>query len=440
MPLITPYHARDNLLHRLDPRTKLLWFLAMSVLSIATRRPELLAAGIALVILISLAAGLDVRRFWPLVQAMIPVTFAVVILQLIYAEGPVFATLGPLDLHTRGFAIAFSVMFRIILIVTVCLQFFMWVHPTDLALTFVAFGLPYRYALLFGLSLRTFPVLERVRVQVHRTAERGNPVLTLIAPIFGVDDVDINATATAEAVPANAGTCIKPWAVPDKWNEVHTPPWDENNDEFNAFYDTGNNKGDPLPNPDIYVPVDQEGYTGFQQAPQGPDYGRQILLKPGNPKQAINSSHFFPIALTGGTGADWYRENIPGCWPDVAVIGQMIAVEPGNMTGPTSQGTEELIAKDPGAYWDEVNDVVVSDYKPSPRIVVLPVFDPFVYDDGRVHGRIDIKVANLVGFFIEDMIGNSVLGRIVPMTGLIRPGGAGGVPPGSFLRAIRLVE
>lgn len=174
MPLITPYHPRDNLLHRLDPRTKLLWFLAMTVLSIATRRPELLAAGVALVTLVSLAAGLDVRRFWPLVRAMIPVTFAVVILQLIYAEGPAFATLGPLDLHTRGFAIAFSVMFRIILIVMVALQFFMWVHPTDLALTFVAFGLPYRYALLFGLSLRTFPVLERELVRIYDSqAARG---------------------------------------------------------------------------------------------------------------------------------------------------------------------------------------------------------------------------------------------------------------------------
>jgi hypothetical protein len=286
----------------------------------------------------------------------------------------------------------------------------------------------------------TFPALERVRVQVHRTAERGNPVLTLIAPIFGVDDVDINATATAEAVPANAATCIKPWAVPDKWDERQTPAWDET-DDFEAIYQNGPSRGQMMPNPDIYVPADQPGYTGYEQSPQGADYGRQVLLKPGNPNQAINSSHFFPIALPGGTGANWYRENIPGCWPDVAVIGQMIPVEPGNMTGPTVQGTEDLIAKDPGAYWDDVNKTVVSDNKPSPRIVVLPVFDPLQYDTGRERGRLDIKIANLVGFFIEDLVGNSVLGRIVPMTGLIRSGGpGGGVPPGSFLRAIRLVE
>jgi energy-coupling factor transport system permease protein len=174
MSLITPYSYKDNLIHKLDPRTKLLWFLLMVVLAIVTQQPALLVAGIGLVILVSLAAGLDIRRYGPLVKAMIPVTIAVVILQLIFAEGPVFATIGPIGLHSRGLEVALTVMFRIILIVTVSLQFFMWVHPTDLALTFIAFGLPYRYALLFGLSLRTFPVLERELVRIYDSqAARG---------------------------------------------------------------------------------------------------------------------------------------------------------------------------------------------------------------------------------------------------------------------------
>jgi hypothetical protein len=85
---------------------------------------------------------------------------------------------------------------------------------------------------------------------------------------------------------------------------------------------------------------------------------------------------------------------------------------------------------------------VVSSFHPSPRIVVIPVFDPFVYESGRQHGRTDIKIANLVGFFIEELHGDTVTGRIVPMTGLIRNNNTGGnaVPPGAFLSAIRLVE
>src|SRR5262245_51884693 len=51
----------------------------------------------------------------------------------------------------------------------------------------------------------TFPVApsgasDRVKVQVFRTAERGNPVSTMVAGLFGVTSTDIKAIATAEAI------------------------------------------------------------------------------------------------------------------------------------------------------------------------------------------------------------------------------------------------
>jgi hypothetical protein len=261
-----------------------------------------------------------------------------------------------------------------------------------------------------------------------------------IGPMFGIDSVDMGAFAVAEVTPANAATCIKPWAIPDKWTEVQTPGWDPN-DTLNMYYENGPNRGTLLPNPDVYsgvndTPTVDEDYTGYRPDPQGPDYGRRIVLKPGSPHQAINSSHFYPIALPGGNGGAWYEDNIPGCWPGVAEIGDMVPVEPGNMTGPTGHGTADLIAKDSGARW--VNGEVVSTFRPSPRIIVIPVFDPNVYEEGRQHGRLDIKIANFVGFFVEDVQGNDVIGRMVPMTGLVS--GNGPVSPGAYLQAIRLVE
>src|SRR3954469_15733629 len=61
----------------------------------------------------------------------------------------------------------------------------------------------------------TFPLdptgqANRVKVNVFRTASRGNPVSTLIAQYFGMSTADIAATATAEASPADAMTCVKP--------------------------------------------------------------------------------------------------------------------------------------------------------------------------------------------------------------------------------------
>jgi hypothetical protein len=81
---------------------------------------------------------------------------------------------------------------------------------------------------------------------------------------------------------------------------------------------------------------------------------------------------------------------------------------------------------------------VTSTFNPSPRIVVLPVFDPIVYEESRQHGRQEIKVANLVGFFIEDFRAGDVIARVVPTTGLLR--GNGTAPNGAYLRVIRLVQ
>ena len=73
---------------------------------------------------------------------------------------------------------------------------------------------------------------DRVKVTVYKTAARaqadgsGGPVSTLIAYLFGTSAVDIRATATAEAAPANAMTCVKPFTIPDKWIEKQTPPYD----------------------------------------------------------------------------------------------------------------------------------------------------------------------------------------------------------------------
>lgn len=283
----------------------------------------------------------------------------------------------------------------------------------------------------------TFPQIDRVRVQVHRTNARGNPLALFLGPMFGVSTVNVGAVATAEVTPADAATCIKPWAVPDKWLEVQTPEWDPN-DSLDMFYETGPKKGQPLPDPDLYRDIRQPDYTGYDPDPKGDDFGLQVILKPGNPANSINPSQFFPIRLTGGQGADYYEENIFGCWKGVAKITDKMTIEPGSMVGPTTQGTQALIDKDPSAYWDDSAKKVVSSYHPSPRIVILPVFHPYVYESARQTGATDIEIANFVGFFIENLSGTSVTGRVVPNTGLVS--GTGPVGPGAFLQAIRLVE
>jgi len=278
---------------------------------------------------------------------------------------------------------------------------------------------------------------NRVAVQVFRTAARSNPVSTLMGRLFGVNQVDVVAEATAEASAANAETCIKPFTIPDRWTEKQTGPWDPE-DTFDLY----ESKNKELANKDVYVPLKpypdpNTDYTGYNM---DRDRGLQITLKANN-QSKVSPSFYNPWALPGRGGADDYREDIENCNTSVIPIGALMDAEPGNMVGPTKQGTEGLVDKDPNARWDTTCKCVKdSAFRISPRVVVIPVYDPVYYETGKQNGsNASLKIANYIGFFIEEMTGNEVTGRITPVGGVFK-GDAGPAPNGAFPVVIRLVK
>jgi len=283
----------------------------------------------------------------------------------------------------------------------------------------------------------TFPVgptglNNRVKVRVFRNDERGNPVGTLMGRFFGVVDVDIMAEATAEASPANAMTCVKPFTIPDKWIERQTPPWDPSD-----TFETHDRHGTPLPNPDVYYPAtDKATDTGYSAER---DKGTELMIRAGTGND-IMPSFYFSYAIGGISGGSEYRWNIANCNTTMMGWGELLLMEPGNMVGPTIDGIDDLIAQDPGAYWDTYRNKPVSTKTPSPRVVAIPLYDPNYYETGKLNGRTaDLKVANYLGFFITGRSGNNVYGRITPISGLMK-GNGGPAPAGAFPMAIRLVE
>ncbi|HMC75490.1 MAG TPA: pilus assembly protein TadG-related protein [Vicinamibacterales bacterium] len=275
-------------------------------------------------------------------------------------------------------------------------------------------------------------VNNRVQVSVYRESSRGNPVSTLIAQYFGVATANINAVATAEASPANAMTCVKPFTIPDRWIEKQTPPFDPD-DGFDMFA----SKNKPLANPDIYIgPEDKANYTGYNAER---DKGTIVRLKADN-NTKIAPSFYYPYAIPGSNGASDYRWNIGNCNTTIMEFGQLFDPEPGNMVGPTNQGMDDLIARDPNARWDTDAKKVISTMHPSPRVVAIPLFDPAYYADGKLNGRnASLKFVNYMGFFVEEMNGNEVVGRITPIGGL-RKADAAAPPDAAFPYSIRLVK
>jgi Flp pilus assembly protein TadG len=284
---------------------------------------------------------------------------------------------------------------------------------------------------------------NRIRVTVRRTAERGNPVSTLIAQFFGMTAADIAATATAELSPANAMTCVKPFTIPDKWIEMQTPPWD-GTDTYEAYYTSGPLKGQKRPDADIYIPaVDANGnpnpdYTGYNMQS---NRGQRLVIRAHHGNN-INASFYFSIAIGGETGGSDYRWNIANCNQHIMHYGELLLQEPGAMSGPTAQGIQELIDRDPGAYWDHTtNRVAGSSYDgQSPRVFPIPLYDPEFFDSGKREGRMaDLKVANWIGFFAEEVASEGIIGRIIPIGG-IRDRTVENGATNLFPKAIRLVQ
>src|SRR2546423_11246682 len=126
----------------------------------------------------------------------------------------------------------------------------------------------------------TFPlgptgINNRVKVQAHRSTERGNALPTMMGSLFGVRTVSLNAEAIAEASPANAETCVMPFTIPDKWKEKQDPQWTPN-----STFDIVDAKNKPLANPDGYIgPSDKANYTGYNAQR---DKGIEIVLNANN--------------------------------------------------------------------------------------------------------------------------------------------------------------
>lgn len=284
---------------------------------------------------------------------------------------------------------------------------------------------------------------DRVRVTVYRTEERGNPVGTFFARVFGVNAVAISARATAEASPVWGLNCLLPLALPDRWYEAGGPGNDP--DDYDADYG------------DYYIPWNPSdpsaAYTGYSEA----DVGTRVRIKANTGGGDMNPSWYYPWApqmteLEDGTrGAELYRLRIATCVEvDREYVfgpGSVVDSEPGSMSGPTRDGFRDLMATDPQAVWNEglrcvtdLADRLSSDpmaCRGSSRIRPMPMFNPTEEPDP---GRKPFTFTNFVGVFVEDIVGNEIWARWVGYSGVTYAGGVGEGPSAALFKRLQLVE
>jgi len=331
-----------------------------------------------------------------------------------------------------------------------------------------------------------------VKVDVFRTTLNrlnGNPLPTYFSRLVGINEQGARATATAQIVTGDTTDCLKPWAIIDRWDEYDTatngaeseypnPDPDFRYDSTFDRYSTGRG-GAPPQEPDLYVrPGPGVIGTGFRLPI---DEGRQFAIKVDtNTNSTVSPGWFRAIRLPrldGQTGGNVYRNNIMSCgglpasYADPATVCPAsitngnraywaergcFETEPGNMVGPTDQGVDALVARDPGASWSG-GQIVGSLFSPatsSPRVVPIGVMDIDWFLSQNPSGSNGvIRLVNIYGFFVEGMgdinpatgamtlsaNGNNVIGRIMTIPSMAR--GSSSLPvSASFLRTIILVR
>jgi hypothetical protein len=244
-------------------------------------------------------------------------------------------------------------------------------------------------------TIRVVPESLHVGVWVQRDS-----VQTMFARILGMRWVPIGAHAAAQAADAGSAKCLKPIALQDIWHDANG---DANN---NRVWDDpevwrfGDDAGDQ------YVPYSGPGgqatETGYGSAwrnfttPVSNDYGRQIKIKatdPNDPQQPgprsssrgasrpVRTPSLVGFQRSRENGAAVYRQNLCACNNAEINLGQEYEIETGNVVGPTSQGVDNLIDQDPGAYWDEATNAVVGSsygagWMSSPRVIKVALMDP----------------------------------------------------------------
>jgi hypothetical protein len=253
---------------------------------------------------------------------------------------------------------------------------------------------------------------KRVTVVVQKAQQ------TFFAKALGISSAIITATARAEAgAHATATASPKPFFLPNTIPSLMDPC-----DACTA--------GEYLINP----------ATGDVTTYGVSKFGQQVLIKPHDPKQALQPSLYYLIDFTGsGGGSTELHDWITGteAVPPVA-CGSVLEVEKGNKAGPIDDAVDDLVGEPPDDIYAPgppihflINGTTPSDT--SKALVTVPIWDTCGsgYCAGGipvVNGFHQIAVLGYALVFIEGQNKNSdpLTARIINVVGCAPASGGGG--------------
>jgi hypothetical protein len=280
-----------------------------------------------------------------------------------------------------------------------------------------------------------------VRVEVYRNGQFGSTSIpTLFGPVLGITNQGVKATATAIAGNGNMTTCMKPWALPDEWNENRSP-----NNEFNA-YDAG---GAPLSGPDTYTAPSATLSDSYDISGHFGDYITFNEAQPWN-SSPITDGFVVPLTLPGGRT---YLQDMTSCNGQPIVLGQRLSID--TTIADRTTALNAAVALDASADYNYGDSYVTNSCAPgcaavSPRLFAVALYDPNDFQRRRSQndwaacpgGTPCVTVSNIAGFFIHRLSGGGFgrHGHLLKYPGMTATGAPNFADDASWLVTTNLIR
>lgn len=164
------FKAKNTVVHRLDPRTKV--YLAITLFVVAVMFGEVMILSVLLlVLLLVLVLARSIRQWFKTIRALSFLLILIVLFNVLFAN----------VVYPLGYAITMVV--RLLDMMACFSIFFLTVHPDDLAQALIQLRVPFDYAFALSMATRYFPTMAQeaqtiVDAQMSRGLElqKGNVI------------------------------------------------------------------------------------------------------------------------------------------------------------------------------------------------------------------------------------------------------------------------
>ncbi len=167
MKLLYQFSAGDSFLHRLDPRTKLVFVVCFLISTFLLPHPW--AMPLVIITIIWALGRVSPLEYLVFILFLLPLMTAIVLIHLLTDGPPYFdpPLLGVIPISRPGWDAGLLVAFRLAAMGIAFIMFSMTTDPFDWGMAMYQSGLNYKVAFMFAFAMRFFPLLQEELVVIR---------------------------------------------------------------------------------------------------------------------------------------------------------------------------------------------------------------------------------------------------------------------------------